>query len=210
MKKLILIMCLFLSVNMPFFAYGNQELDYQKEYKKATTQNDAEAQFRIGYMYEKGIEVEQSYTKAVQWYEKAVKQNNENASVYLGSLYLNGLGVDQDLNKAKKLIEKGALNGNSSGEFYMGLFYEIMARNSQVKGIEANLNNDEINKNYVMARKWYEKALKHGEPAAAGNLGVFYQDGKGVKPDEVKARKYYEQGAKGNAIVSKNNLANLY
>lgn len=64
MKKLILILCLFFSVNTPIFADENQELNYKDEYRKATIQNDAEAQFHVGYMYEKGIEVEQSYTKA--------------------------------------------------------------------------------------------------------------------------------------------------
>lgn len=46
MKRLLLIICLF--VNVPIFATQNIEYNFDVEYKKATEQNSAEAQNRLG------------------------------------------------------------------------------------------------------------------------------------------------------------------
>ena len=64
---------------------------------KATAMNgEASAQFDLGYRYQNGQGVPQSYVEAAKWYLKSVKQGNVAAQNNLGVLYENGQGVSQD------------------------------------------------------------------------------------------------------------------
>ena len=40
-----------------------------------------------------------------------------------------------------------------------------------------------VKRNYVLAKKWYEKAAKSGHPDAQRNLGVMYESGHGLARD---------------------------
>ena len=40
-----------------------------------------------------------------------------------------------------------------------------------------------VKRNYVLAKKWYEKAAKSGHPDAQRNLGVMYESGHGMARD---------------------------
>jgi len=40
-----------------------------------------------------------------------------------------------------------------------------------------------VKRNFVLARKWYEKAAKSGHPDAQRNLGVMYESGHGLARD---------------------------
>lgn len=51
-----------------------------KCYRFAAEQGHADAQFCLGYCYEKGIGIAKDYTEAVKWYRKAAAQGNEKAN----------------------------------------------------------------------------------------------------------------------------------
>jgi hypothetical protein len=57
---------------------------------------DAEAQLRLGWMYEKGDGRAQDYVEAVKWHRKAAEQGNAAAQNELGAMYYKGDGVPQD------------------------------------------------------------------------------------------------------------------
>ena len=50
-------------------------------------QEDADAQYRLGFKYYMGKGVEQDYAKAFEWYLKAASQGNVEAQNNLGELY---------------------------------------------------------------------------------------------------------------------------
>ena len=56
-------------------------------YRLAATQGDAEAQYNLGLMYDKGQGVVQDHKEAVKWYRLAAAQGNASAQYYLGLLY---------------------------------------------------------------------------------------------------------------------------
>ena len=56
----------------------------------------AEAQLKLGIMYNKGQGVPQDYAEAVGWWRKAAEQENAKAQYNLGLTYDNGQGVPQD------------------------------------------------------------------------------------------------------------------
>lgn len=57
---------------------------------------DADAQNKVGEIYERGLGDEPNYEVAKFWYEKAAAQGNSDAQLSLGTLYELGLGVPKD------------------------------------------------------------------------------------------------------------------
>jgi uncharacterized protein len=57
---------------------------------------NANAQFRLGYMYHDGQGVPQDYEAAAAWYRRAAEQGNQFAQFNLGVMYEIGQGVPQD------------------------------------------------------------------------------------------------------------------
>lgn len=86
--------CLFI-VGMRYYELGtqfgyNQALDY---FTQSANMGNADAQFQLGYMADKGIGVKQDYQKAIQWYTLSANQGNEVAQYNLGVMYYNGRGT---------------------------------------------------------------------------------------------------------------------
>ena len=69
---------------------------------------DAEAQYYVGQIFEKGLGTTPDYESAAQWYGKAADQQFSAAQIALGYLYEEGLGVDQDEVQAMNWYRKAA------------------------------------------------------------------------------------------------------
>ena len=54
------------------------------------------AQNNIGYLYEHGLGVGQSYPEAMSWYKKAAEQNLAQSQFNIGTLYSYGYGVEKN------------------------------------------------------------------------------------------------------------------
>jgi len=59
-------------------------------------QGDANAQYTVGYIYEKGQGTEQDFSAAIRWYRKAADANYLPAQAHLGALYASGKGAPQN------------------------------------------------------------------------------------------------------------------
>lgn len=91
---------------MPFFAQSFEagqsayrSGDYAAalhEWKPLAEQGDADAQYNLGFMYDKGQGVPQDYAEAVRWYQASAEQGDAPAQNSLGFMYSNGQGVPQD------------------------------------------------------------------------------------------------------------------
>src|SRR5262245_27286667 len=87
---------------------GNLPLAY-KEFRAAAEKGEADCQFNLALMYEKGIGVAQDEKEAVVWYRKSAEQGNSNAQFNLGVLYENGRGCDVDFAKANEWYRKASV-----------------------------------------------------------------------------------------------------
>ena len=67
-----------------------------------------------------------------------------------------------------------------------------------------------LGKNLPEAAKWYRKAAEQGYPQAQYNLGLLYEDGKGMTRNYHKATQWYQRAAKKGLSEAQNNLAVLY
>ncbi len=77
------------------FAWGTE--DGQLSDLKARAENgDAEAQFDLGLVYERGGHV-RDYAKARKWYQKAAEQGHTQALYNIGVMHERGRGVKRDM-----------------------------------------------------------------------------------------------------------------
>jgi TPR repeat protein len=63
--------------------------------RRAADQGDAQAQSRLGYLYQVGRGVPQDYAQALYWYRRAAEQGDVDALYHLGRFYERGWGVPQ-------------------------------------------------------------------------------------------------------------------
>jgi TPR repeat protein len=96
--------------------------DFQSHKEKAE-QGDAEAQYNLGLMYDKGQGVVQDYKKAVKWYRKSAEQGYAMAQSNLGFAYGQGQGVVQDNKEAVRWYRKSAEQGDAWGQYNLGVMY---------------------------------------------------------------------------------------
>ena len=144
------------------------------------TNNDAEAQFSLGYCYYSGQGVEQDYKKSVEWYRKSAEQGYERAQCNLGYSYYRGQGVEQDYKKSVEWYKKSAEQGYARAQCNLGTCY---------------YGGQGVEQDYKKAVEWYEKSAEQGDETAQFNLGYCYDRGQGVEQDYKKAVEWYEKAA---------------
>ena len=90
---------------------------------KLAQKGNAEAQFKVGEMYESGTGVKQDMAEATNWITKAAGQNHETANFKLLYWDLEKNGVT-DGNKAKvDELKAKAESGNGQAQYYVGKMY---------------------------------------------------------------------------------------
>lgn len=143
-----------------------------KEYRPLAERGDAEAQYRVGRMYEFGQGVPQDKAQGIAWVRKAAAQNHVDAQQELGFIYATGDGVKQDDAQAVAWFRKAATQGDATAQYNLGLLY------AKGQGVQ---------KDYAQAIDWWRKAAVQGNADAQFKLGVVYHTGQGVAKDEVLA-----------------------
>ena len=83
-----------------------------REWRPLAEQGDAEAQYYLGAMYDRGIGVRQDLAEAAKWYRRAAHQDDADGQNNLGAMYLNGHGVPQDNVQAHMWFNLAAAQGN--------------------------------------------------------------------------------------------------
>jgi len=84
-------------------------------WKPLAEQGDANAQFNLGVMYDKGEGVPQDYKEATKWYRLTAEQGDASAQTKLGYMYDHGQGVLQDNVVAHMWYNLAAANGSDVG-----------------------------------------------------------------------------------------------
>ena len=94
-----------------------------REWKPLAEQGNADAQYNLGFMYDKGRGVPQDYKTAVKWYKLSAEQGDADAQTNLGFIYEKGLSVPQDYKVAVKWYRLSAEQGNADAQYNLGLMY---------------------------------------------------------------------------------------
>jgi len=109
-----------LGLLLPFIVQADGLFDFQM---KLANKGNAEAEFKVGEMYETGFGVEQDMKEAESWIKKSASHGHETAGFKLLYWDLEKNGIN-DANKAKvdELNEK-AKAGNEQAQYYVGKMY---------------------------------------------------------------------------------------
>lgn len=153
-----------------------------KELRPLAERGDAEAQYRIGLMFEFGRGYPIDKAQGIAWFRKAAAQNHTAALQELGVIYATGDGVPKDDAQAVSWFRKAAELGNPTAQFNLGLMI--------AKGTGAP-------KDDALAVSWFRKAANQGMVGAQFKLGVAYENGNGVAKDPVLAYVSYAIAARG-------------
>lgn len=134
---------------------------------------DAQSQFNVGLMYEKGQGAQPDVNKAMQWYEAAAKQGIGAAAYNLARLYHVQAAKDPHaLEKARYWYEKAAESGIAQAYNNLAALY---------------LEGEGVKKDVNRAFSYFSKASEMGDANAKLNLGILYAWGEGMTPDKLKA-----------------------
>ena len=114
---------------------------------------NAQDQYLLGLMYERGYGLPQDYPQAAHWYGEAARQDHVQAELSLGNLYDKGLGVPQNYETAYRWYRQAAQAGNGQAMYFVGsMLY----------------NGDGVAVNREQAASWFQRSLAAGfAPAKA-------------------------------------------
>lgn len=119
--------------------------------RKAAEAGLAEAQFRLGTLYQSGRVTDPGKTNALFWFQKAASQHHVGALFNLGSMYGTGQGVTTDRQAAARYFREAAELGDAYAQFNMA------RRCAEGQGMPTNL---------VEGWKWYALAELGGITSA--------------------------------------------
>ena len=171
MKKILTIFCLIFAVLLGNMGVS-ESADFQKgltaafngdyatalrEWKPLAEQGNADAQYNLGFMYDKGRGVPQDYKTALKWYKLAAEQGDADAQTNLGFIFEKGLSVPQDYKTALKWYNLSAEQGDADAQYNLGLMY----------GTGLGVIQDNI-----YAHMWWSVAELSGNKSASKNKDI--------------------------------------
>ncbi|KAL0204788.1 hypothetical protein P9112_000095 [Eukaryota sp. TZLM1-RC] len=194
-------------------------------FKKAAKNGSAFGMFKLAICYDKGIGTTIDQEKALLWYEAAADNGIASAAKQLGDYYKSepnsdpfkafeyyskaaesgmveamvqlsyllssGTGCTKNQETAREWMKKAADRGHSRAQNQVGHYYKR-------------------NNNMTLAVKYWTKCVRHGKGVpgssdSAYQLGIAYQNGKGVDRNLRKAFLNYKQAANDSNYVKRTN-----
>jgi TPR repeat protein len=93
-------------------------------YRPLAEQGDAEAQYYVGHMYEKGDGVKKDQSEMVKWYRKSSENGFAPAQYRLAVGYAFGAGgLSKDQDEAVKWLQRSAEGGHKKAQKILGRAY---------------------------------------------------------------------------------------
>jgi enhanced entry protein EnhC len=171
---------------------ANQMKQARDIYQALADRGSADGQMKLGYMYEQGLGGVKDIAQAAVWYEQAAVQDQAIAQYRLGRLnQLGWLAPQPDYEAAKKWYAE-AIPEYLPAAVALGFLYDT----------EEN--------NYQHAQVDYEIAANKGDAVAQYNLGLIFEQGKGVPVQMQKAASLYQKAADAYFVPAMVQLAGLY
>ena len=94
-----------------------------EEIKRKADAGDAEAQYRLGLMHLKGVDLSKNEEKAKEMFRKADAQKHPGAQYELGLMYYEGEVLYRDVNEAWQLWESASQGGCVDAMFRLSNMY---------------------------------------------------------------------------------------
>ncbi len=158
-------------------------------------QGDIDAQYQLGDLLQRGVQVEQNLPLAADWLAKAAKAGDHRAQYALGQLFYNGRGYPTDYDMARNLWLDSAVQGNDLAQLKLGYMYS--------EGIG-------VSQDYNAAQRWYLKSASMGNAEAQTLLGSLLHEGNRIEHDYDQAFKWYKMAAEQGHAHAQYTLGTLF
>ncbi len=188
------------------FAFQQQRYDDAIQwYTKAALQGNAEAQFQLAQMYERGQGVEQSDELALNWIKKAAHNRLSKAELMYANMLFFGRGLEQsDTNKAMVWYKKAANHGQPEAMLKLAtLYFENHAEENRLyealdwtlkaKTFPVTASNASLLHNKIVGV--IQQKAQAGEKRAQYEIAKMYQHGIGVSKDLKQGKTWLYQSA---------------
>ncbi len=148
---------------------------------------DADAQYNLGNLFDRGLGRPEDDATAQRWYEMAAAQGVVEAMVNLGLIHeLGRAGMARDPAEAARWYERAGEAGNALAQYKLGEMY------STGTGVPLD---------HARAAEWYERAVRQNLAAAMFRLGTLYAMGQGVELDASIANELYERAEATTCMI---------
>jgi len=193
-------------------------------YQKACDQGHFGAMNNLGLLYEKGVGVDKSESKAFELFNAAAQHEDDGVAQFnLGRCFERAIGVVKDVQVAFKWYEVSAKSGNSESNFKCGVFLFDGIGHSKDR-VQAFLYfKDAAEKGHLQSTysvgyclqngfgteysdsfvEWYKKAADAGHARASLKLALVYDDGLSETADYDKVIHYLNQSANYGSAEAK-------
>lgn len=192
-----------------------------KYYQMGCAGGDPAACSNLGILYDEQTNNPESKSKAAEMYMAGCQGGDISACNNLGWAYANGQGVPKDYYKSIQYYRFACDGGSELGCYNLGL----MTNTSSIYGQDksqlsvpdlnyracnagdvigcANLGwiysqgLEGKNRNYTLAAQYFNTACIGGVMSSCNNLGVLYENGKGVTQSKAQAMQMYSLACQG-------------
>jgi eukaryotic-like serine/threonine-protein kinase len=162
----------------------------------ARDNNDPDAEYLLGLIFEYGLNGEKDETQARQFYLQAAQQGNASAAFNLARLYEAGIGGEKNAEEAFRWYKKAAEEGDLDAQNSVGYFF---------------LSGKGTDRSDTDAVYWFRSAAEKGFAKAQKNLADMYYQGRGVpRADKAEAFKWYKRAADQNDAAAEYAVASYY
>lgn len=143
------------------FKSGNYE-QALRSWLPIAEKDNADAQYNLGILYQRGLGVEKNPKTAFIWYKRASANGHTDAMYNLGIMYNKGRVVYRSPKDAIKWWKKSAELGNAEAQFNIAVEY-FYGRN--------------MGKDVPKAIVWWKKSARQGNKSARAALYQVYSEG---------------------------------
>ena len=150
-------------------------------------QNNEQALFLLGVLYQSGIGVLQDTEKALKFYQKAAMKNHQDAMINLYVYYRDHSADETAAYWLKKLAEQGVAGAQNA-------YADALCKDKKLEE----------------AVQWYEKAAKQGLAVAQTHLVECYVHGIGVSVDYAVAKQWCEKAVAQDYCVAQYFMAEYF
>jgi len=180
---------------------------------------DAQAQYKVSWLYSQGRGVAVDHYKSIQWLEKAAAQGLAVAQYDLGQAWLGGYaGARADSERGLEWLRKAAEQGHLRAQMSLARHYRLglggvprdVARSNlwlkraaeqgdtraqQLLGVGLVQQEDGRTRSGDAGYAWLQRAATQGDQESLFMLGAMHFRGRGAQLDYVKARAYIQLSA---------------
>lgn len=169
---------------------------------KLAKKGNAEAEFKVGEMYETGFGVKQDKVEAMNWIKKAANHGHETASFKLLYWNIQKNGINDSNKEQYDILVAKAKSGNGQAQYYIGKMY------ARGVGVKRNSN---------AAISWLNKAALVGVLQAEQEVAIVRENkrqwlqskkqAEDKKRAQLKAKQQAEAKTKTDEVSRKNTAA---